>query len=307
MKSIFLCCCTAIIALSSYAQSPDKALARVRYTFKHIEDTTQRDKPRTENMLLVTGNNASVYTSYDKINQAANMQKQIMEQVKNQAGNTSQNIKVESKTTQPITQIDYFFFANEHKMVTKERLFNSYLIEEPAATIDWKITKDTMSFSGVHCQKATTHFKGRNWIAWFASEIPFQSGPWKLNGLPGLIVEAYDEKKEVKFEFAGLDKVTAEESEKGEKSEISGMTIKVVGLETDNYLGSEIKLPANAIKTTRKELDKLKEARDKDPQGFMQAQMAANGINGSFKTNTVRTPGAAKKEIYNPIELPEKK
>lgn len=307
MKSIFLSCCTAMIALSTFAQNPDKALARVRYTFIHIEDTTERNKPRTENMLLVTGNNASVYTSYDKINQAANMRSQIMEQVKNQAGSTTQNIKVESRTTKPITQVDYFFFANEHKMITKERLFNSYLIEEPAAAIDWKIAKDTMSFSGVHCQKATTHFKGRNWIAWFATEIPFQSGPWKLNGLPGLIVEAYDEKKEVQFQFAGLDKITPMESEKGEKSEVSGMTIKVVGLETDDYLGSEIKLPANAIKTTRKELDKLREARDKDPQGFMQAQMAANGINGSFKSNTIRTPGAVKKEMNNPVELPEQK
>lgn len=307
MKSIFLSCCTAMIALSTFAQNPDKALARVRYTFIHIEDTTERNKPRTENMLLVTGNNASVYTSYDKINQAANMRSQIMEQVKNQAGSTTQNIKVESRTTKPITQVDYFFFANEHKMITKERLFNSYLIEEPAAAIDWKIAKDTMSFSGVHCQKATTHFKGRNWIAWFATEIPFQSGPWKLNGLPGLIVEAYDEKKEVQFQFAGLDKITPTEPEKGEKSEVSGMTIKVVGLETDDYLGSEIKLPANAIKTTRKELDKLREARDKDPQGFMQAQMAANGINGSFKSNTIKTPGAVKKEMNNPVELPEQK
>ncbi|WP_316803087.1 GLPGLI family protein [Pedobacter nototheniae] len=306
MKCILLSCCTAMIAVSAFAQNPDKALARVRYTFSHIEDTTQRDKPSTENMLLVTGNNASVYTSYDKINQMANMRNQIMEQVKNQAGNTTQNIKVESKSSKPITQVDYFFFANENKMITKERLFNSYLVEEPAATIDWKITKDTMSFSGVHCQKATTHFKGRNWIAWFATEIPFQSGPWMLNGLPGLIVEAYDEKKEVQFQFAGLEKVI-EEADKTEKSAVAGTTIKMVGIETDNYLGGEIKLPTDAIKTTRKELDKLKAARDNDPQGFMQAQMAANGINGSFKSNTVRTPGTVKKEINNPIELPEKK
>ncbi|MCZ4245817.1 GLPGLI family protein [Pedobacter punctiformis] len=307
MKRISLSCCAAMIAISTFAQNPDKALARVRYTFSHIEDTTQRDKPRTENMLLITGNNASVYTSYDKINQSANMQKQIQEQVKAQAGSGMQNIKIESRSTKPISQVDYFFFANEHKMITKERLFNNYLVEEPAETINWKIAKDTMSFSGIHCQKATAYFKGRNWIAWFATEIPFQSGPWKLNGLPGLIVEAYDEKKEVQFQFAGLDKVTEAETVKDEKGELSGMSIKIVGLETDNYLGSEIKLPANAIKTTRKELDKLKEARDKDPQGFMQAQMAANGINGSFKSSTVRAPGSVKIAINNPIELPEKK
>ncbi|MGN7986011.1 GLPGLI family protein [Pedobacter sp. 22226] len=319
MKKILTICLATALTISAKAQNPDKALARVRYTFTHIQDTTQRDKPRTENMLLVTGKNASVYTSYDKLNQSLNMQKQIQEQIKNQSGNGNMQIQVKSETKTPLTQADYFFFPNEHKMITKERLFNNYLIEEAAPQIDWKILKDTMSFSGIPCQKAITRFKGRNWIAWFATEIPFQSGPWKLNGLPGLIVEAYDDKKEVKFEFAGLENVKDDASEANADDDVKiaapngGVgVVKMVGIDTGTpYLGSEIKLPADAIKTTRKELDKLKDARDKDPQGFMQAQMTASGIQGSFKSNTAPRPSggsaATKPEINNPIEIPEKK
>lgn len=318
MKRIFTSCLATVILLSAKAQEPDKALARVRYTFTHITDTTQKDKPKVENMLLVTGKNASVFTSYDKMNQAKNMQMQIMEQMKNQAGNGNVKIEVKSETKAPLTQEDYFFFANEHKMITKERVFNNYLIEEPAPTISWKILKDTMSFSGIVCQKATTHFKGRNWIAWFATDIPFQSGPWKLNGLPGLIIEAYDDKKEVKFEFAGLENVKETNATDNPDGEVkiaapSGgvSSVKIMGMDiSTNYLGSEIKLPTNAIKTTRKELDKLKTARDKDPQGFMQAQMAANGMQGSFKTNQAPRPAsktANKAEINNPIEIEDKK
>ncbi|RBQ02397.1 GLPGLI family protein [Pedobacter miscanthi] len=318
MKQILTLCLATAFTISVKAQSPDKALARVRYTFTHIQDTTQRDQPRTENMLLVTGKNASVYTSYDKLNQSLNMQKQIQEQIKNQTGNGNMKIEVKSETKVPLTQVDYFFFANEHKMITKERLFNNYLVEETAAQIDWKILKDTMSFSGIPCQKATTRFKGRNWIAWFATEIPFQSGPWKLNGLPGLIVEAYDDKKEVKFTFAGLENVKddASQANSGDDVKIAAPNggvgvVKMVGIDmSTSYLGPEIKLPADAIKTTRKELDKLKEARDKDPQGFMQAQMAANGMQGSFRQNTAPRPSGGaitKVEINNPIELPEKK
>jgi len=321
MKTIIITCCAAMLSITVYAQKPDKALARARYTFTHIQDTTQKDKPRTENMLLVTGNNASVFTSYDKINQSMNLQKQMQEQMKNQAGSGNFTINIKSESKGPITQSDYFYFAAEHKLITKERLVNNYLIEEAAPTIDWKILKDTTSFSGIHCQKATTHFKGRNWIAWFATEIPFQSGPWKLNGLPGLIVEAYDEKKEVKFEFAGLENVkdeAAKETENGDPKLTmpNGTvgTIKMVGIDIGNpYFGPEIKLPADAIKTSKKELDKLKEARDKDPQGFMQAQMAANGIKGSFNSSTASRPtgsgstSLSKAVINNPIELPEKK
>jgi len=319
MKNTLIVCCATALSLTCFAQKPDKALARVRYTFTHINDTTAKDKPHKENMLLVTGNNASVYTSYDKLNQAINGKKQILEQLKNQSGSANMKIEIKSEMKSPVTQIDYFFFANEHKMFSKEKLFNNYIIEEPAAQIDWKIAKDTMSFSGIVCQKATTNFKGRNWIAWFANEIPFQSGPWKLNGLPGLIVEAYDEKKEVKFEFAGLENVTEgeENNSSGDEQKItmpngSVGSIRIAGIETSTaYLGTEIKLPSDAIKTTRKELDKLREARDKDPQGFMQAQMAANGMQGTFKMNTAPRPSGSstinKPEINNPIEISDKK
>lgn len=318
MKRILPFCLATALTLTAKAQNPDKALARVRYTFTHIQDTTQRDKPKTENMLLVTGKNASVYTSYDKMNQALNMQKQIQEQIKNQSGNGNVKIEVKSEMKTQPTQEDYFFFANEHKMITKERLFNNYLVEEPAATIDWKILKDTMSFSGVACQKATTRFKGRNWIAWFATEIPFQSGPWKLNGLPGLIIEAYDDKKEVKFEFAGLENVKEADATTNADGDVKiaapngGVgSVKIMGIDVNtSYLGPEIKLPTDAIKTTRKELDKLKAARDKDPQGFMQAQMAANGMQGSFRMNQAPRPKGTttvKAEVNNPIEIENKK
>jgi len=197
-------------------------------------------------------------------------------------------------------------------------LFNNYLVEEEAPKINWKISKDTASFSGVHCQKATAYFKGRNWIAWYAPDMPFQSGPWKLNGLPGLIIEAYDEKKDVQFQFAGIDKVepttvTATVDDKPVTTMASGATVKIMGMDTETfYLGSEIKLPTDAIKTTRKELDKLKEARDKDPQGFMQAQLAGSGIQGTVKMNTQMRPATGgtaitKFVVNNPIELPEKK
>lgn len=319
MKRTLLTSFFAFFFISAYAQNVDKALARVRYTYTHIQDTTQRDKPHKENMLLVTGKNASVYTSYDKLNQAINGKKQLLEQLKNQSGSSNIKLEIKSEMKSPVTAIDYFFFPNEHKMFSKEKLVNNYIIEEAATQINWKIANDTMSFSGVHCQKATTHFKGRNWIAWFATEIPFQSGPWKLNGLPGLIIEAFDEKKEVKFEFAGLENVTdgEENNSSGDEQKItmpngSIGTVRIAGIETSTaYLGTEIKLPADAIKTTRKELDKLKAARDKDPQGFMQAQMAANGIQGNFKMNNVSRPAGSatvkRPEVNNPIEIPEKK
>ncbi|MEJ5995354.1 GLPGLI family protein [Pedobacter sp. Du54] len=317
MKTLFTFLIAIAITSSALAQNPDKALARVRYSFSHIQDTTQKDKPYTENMLLVIGKNASVYTSYDKINRNLEMEKQIQEQMKNQAGSGQMTIKIGSEGVIPkaINPLDYFFYANENKFFTKERIFNNYLVEEDAPKINWKITKDTASFSGVKCQKAIANFKGRTWTAWFAPDLPFQSGPWKLNGLPGLIIEAIDETKTVRFQFAGIENINPEEAKSvaqdGPKIVVPGGTLatSVMGMDGNAYLGAEIKLPTDAIRTNRKELDKLKEARDKDPQGFMNAQMAAQGVQVGNVQRSVRVgtgPAIKKIVINNPIELPEK-
>ncbi len=307
------------IAITSVAlaQNPDKALARVKYNFVHIQDTTEKDKPYTENMLLIIGKNASAYTSFDKVNEQLAMQKQLQEQLKNQAGSGNMTLKISKSDSKPTSPLDYFYFVKENKFFTKERVFNNYLIEEEAPKINWKIAKDTASFAGVHCQKATAYFKGRNWVAWFAPELPFQSGPWKLNGLPGLIVEAYDEKKEVQFQFAGLENVTAEDGKTADAGEIkidgpagSPGVVKIMGMDTGNtFLGNEIKLPADAVKTTRKELDKLKDAQAKDPQGFMNAQLAGSGVKFGNMTRTSGSVGTPRPKavVNNPVELPEKK
>lgn len=319
MKTLLTSIFSIAITSVALAQNPDKALARVRYSFSHVQDTTQKDKPYTENMLLIIGKNASVFTSYDKININLEREKQIQEQMKNQAGSNNFKITIgtpgtPNKITNPL---DYYFYAQENKFLTKERLVNNYLVEEDAPKINWKITKDTASFSGVKCQKATTNFKGRMWIAWFAPDMPFQSGPWKLNGLPGLIIEAIDDTKTVHFKFAGIETVgpqatttTVTEGPKIVTPGGSAMPVaSIMGMDGNSYLGAEIKLPTDAIKTTKKELDKLKEARDKDPQGFMNAQMAAQGIlMGVTRNVRVNTSSEVKKiVINNPIELPEKK
>lgn len=68
-------------------------------------------------------------------------------------------------------------------------------IKETTPQINWKIEKETKKIGKFVCKKATTTFRGRNYTAWFTNEIPLPYGPWKLNGLPGLILEAYDSNK----------------------------------------------------------------------------------------------------------------
>ena len=73
-------------------------------------------------------------------------------------------------------------------------------------TIDfkWKLYPEYISVLDYKAQKATTEFGGRKWTAWFTEVIPFQDGPYKFKGLPGLIVKIEDESKSHQFELKGI-------------------------------------------------------------------------------------------------------
>ncbi len=76
---------------------------------------------------------------------------------------------------------------------------------ESIETPNWQLIPDsTADIIGNHCQLAKTNFKGRTWYAWYAEDIPMQEGPWKLCGLPGLILKAYDENQEYVFTAIGM-------------------------------------------------------------------------------------------------------
>lgn len=56
----------------------------------------------------------------------------------------------------------------------------------------WKLTQNKKEILGYKCQQAQTTHLGREWTVWFTPDIPIQEGPWKLSGLPGLILDAQD-------------------------------------------------------------------------------------------------------------------
>ena len=65
-----------------------------------------------------------------------------------------------------------------------------FIYEEEMPVMEWRIIQDdTTTILGYPCNKATVRFRGRDYIAWFTSDIPIPYGPWKFNGLPGTILQ----------------------------------------------------------------------------------------------------------------------
>lgn len=80
-----------------------------------------------------------------------------------------------------------------------------YVVEEPLDHIDWTLVEDSVkNVLGYDCMMATADYHGRRWTAWFTPEIPLQAGPWKLAGLPGLILEADADNGLYSFAATGL-------------------------------------------------------------------------------------------------------
>ncbi|MFC3157525.1 GLPGLI family protein [Chryseobacterium arachidis] len=114
----------------------------------------------------------------------------------------------------------------------------------------WNLTNESKKIKDLTLQKATATFGGRTWTAWFTKEIPFQEGPYKFHGLPGLIVELYDDKENYRFEL-----VTSSVIEKSPKNQFIEMSRQMAApVDWEKYKKAKLAFyesPVNYIKNGR--------------------------------------------------------
>lgn len=183
----------------------NNAIVAVYYNFSHMTDTTMPDKLYKEVMQLQVSPTCSKYFSNEKAeaDSAKNAYFQSAIKKAEQEGTIpSIDFRGLKKATAEI-----FYKQTENANVQIQKEFNKvdYLFEDPAKQIDWKIEEETKQIGNLNCQKATGYFRGRTYIAWFCAELPYSFGPWKLHGLPGLIIEAEDVKGQVKFSLNKIE------------------------------------------------------------------------------------------------------
>jgi GLPGLI family protein len=79
-----------------------------------------------------------------------------------------------------------------------------YYVKESIPEIKWNIKKDKKNVNGFNCNLAEGFFRGRFYSVWFTTSYPFTFGPWKLHGLPGMVVEASDIERKVIFRLSKI-------------------------------------------------------------------------------------------------------
>ena len=184
----------------------DSVMYRITYMTQSVKDTTQLDehhhyKYGTDEMRLDIGRHLNYFYSYT---QARHDSAFHAEAHKLDAGGVLRGSKLpKGSITWRIYQ-NYpegqTSFLDDNYVVLAE-----YRVNEKTVQPQWSIVSDSVAtILGYRCTLATTQFKGRKWLAWYTEDIPLNFGPWKLCGLPGLILRAYDSQRQYIFEAAGM-------------------------------------------------------------------------------------------------------
>lgn len=180
----------------------DKTTYRVTYQSKSVRDTTEVPyKYRKDEMHLdISKAGLSKFYSYSKVLQE--------EFIKKQYAMGSFDLREMPKAGN-LSWIFYKNYPAKGKTLMLDEVGGTdCYIEENAETPEWTVVPDsTAEILGYACQMAVTQFKGRQWTAWYTEDIPLDEGPWKLRGLPGLILKAYDAQRQFVFEGAGLEQI----------------------------------------------------------------------------------------------------
>jgi len=124
--------------------------------------------------------------------------------------------------------------------------------EEDIPQLNWAVGDSTRTILGYECFLASADYHGRKWIVWFSPEIPVAAGPWKLQGVPGLILEASTED--------GLYRFVAD------------------GIQQTEKLISPIYLANEYERTDRVKFLKAKRGFMDNPVGAINAQFSGSGV-----------------------------
>lgn len=224
--SLFL---LSLLSLSCFAQDLtviDTIKFKCSYEYKYLLDTTatsNKKYSRLDILHLQIGSKSSKCFSYrtyqiDSISAYGDYHKyidDIMRKVYDEVHGDRKMWKRELVKKMPVRGMSTLVFKNhpDGKVTVLDNIFtDNFQYEDDINPQEWDLQEDSVkTILGHECQKATCNFRGREWTAWFALDVPISDGPWKFSGLPGLIMEVYDKGVQHYFCINGLQQADSAE------------------------------------------------------------------------------------------------
>lgn len=179
------------------ARQHDSVIIRVHYDLRHMRDTSAHEKFYPERMLLMLWRDSSTFLSYDKIYNRMVVQTESDRQIRSSMEEIPVIQLPSVRTVVPQELTNIYGTGTYH---VYDFIGRYYHYTDKPKDIAWTILEDsTKNVLGFTCTKAKGDQMGRTWEVWFCTDISVPAGPWYLGGLPGLILEAVDSRKEVSY------------------------------------------------------------------------------------------------------------
>ena len=256
---------------------------RFFYEYKFIPDSNNKEDVKKEMMLLDISKTGSSYYSHDKFVSDSTSAAEVQKQINSGSGNISINRRekpgqVSYKVTKSYPDFKTYLFTtistDKYKVVEDKRP-------------EWKILPEKQKIGEYNAQKAVTSYGGREWTAWFSADIPFQDGPYKFYGLPGLIVKMED--------ATGSHIMTL----------VGNKTIQNPSEEKDAQLPDNIRIMGmggKELEITKDQYKKVWKAYVNDPTKNMREMLMRNGGDSNTKVAfKMKTPDG--KELSDPNQV----
>ncbi|WP_310990955.1 GLPGLI family protein [Aequorivita marina] len=174
---------------------------KILYLLTYQQDSTDIASLREEPMELFIGNGSSLFQS-----QYVSYNDSLVKAVSNKYDDDPQRAVNLTLSLRKKTKISYIIYKTPEETLVLDKIFTDKFTYEDNEKMKWKLSNETKHIGNYLCQRATTTYGGRDYTAWYTSEVPISDGPYKFKGLPGLILEIQDSRKQYVFEFLTLEK-----------------------------------------------------------------------------------------------------
>lgn len=191
----------------------DQAHLKCSYEYKYEFDTLSHKDVRDDLLYLQIGKSISKCFSYytyqnDSLWNSPDGEKKVSSLM--MEAFTKKGSRTNAFPHKRMTACIYKNYPIGKVTITDHLMDQYYVYEDDLYPQTWSMEDSTKLVMGHECQKAVCNFRGREWTAWFAVDIPISDGPWIFGGLPGLIMDVYDRKNQHHFRINGLQKVNNE-------------------------------------------------------------------------------------------------
>jgi GLPGLI family protein len=190
---IFICALFKINA----QQYIDNMQLRCSYKHDYINIGSRSIHKLVDTMMLEIGNKSSKFYSYHNY---------LVDSIRR---NADPNTWMLYKTTSNKYTIYLNYPESQTTVIDFAGTLNNFEYIEDFEIPKWTIHKERQAILSHPCRKATCRFRGRDYVAWYATDIPISRGPYKFAGLPGLILKIADTENLYSFECIGIEKINA--------------------------------------------------------------------------------------------------